>query len=271
VTDSGFHAVRCDGYDQLFVAVRLWGGAMRSDLRLDRVEIKVTFGAERTAAAVRALELSEKPSDWRIYFCEDVNAGVGAGTPLLDLGVVMRARLRPDDDDATIKLRPCRRSQLDGAWLKRTDDLKLEADWAGDRHVLAASFTEKVKASTLEAVARHERSLTELFTDRQRAFLVECAGAAVNVETLTLLGPIGAAQWKTLDAAPPGLHPRAERWTFDTLDFLELSIAVPLEEAQAQQQALNTFVSSLGLQYDRKAETKTRMVLDRLVRAALSF
>jgi hypothetical protein len=195
---------------------------MRSLLRLDRVEIKVTFGAQQADAAAYALGLPEKPLDWRIYFGEDVNAGVGPGTPLLDVGVIVRARLRPEDDnDATIKLRPCRRSQLDVAWLEATEDVKIEADWAGDRHALAASCSKKVKASTVEAVAKAERPLDELFTSTQHDFLAQCASAALNLKTLTLLGPVEAAQWKTVDAAPPGLHLRAERWIYDTLDFLE--------------------------------------------------
>src|SRR3712207_8960587 len=60
-------------------------------------------------SAVETLGLASEGPTWQIYFCEDVTAAVGPTTPLLDLGVVLRARRRPGEpDDATIKLRPCR-------------------------------------------------------------------------------------------------------------------------------------------------------------------
>jgi hypothetical protein len=113
-------------------------------VRLDDVEIKVSFDAGQTEAAMRALKLRPDQPAWRIYFCEDVNPGVSPGTPLLDRQIALRARIRPgDDDDSTVKLRPSRRSQLTNRWLTVTKGLKVEADWAGDRRVLAASHTEK--------------------------------------------------------------------------------------------------------------------------------
>jgi hypothetical protein len=81
------------------------GGAMR----LDGVEIKVSFGPDQTDPAMQALGLPLDQPRWQIFFCEDVNPGVSPGTPLLDGGVILRARLRSDDDaDATVKLRPYR-------------------------------------------------------------------------------------------------------------------------------------------------------------------
>jgi hypothetical protein len=84
-----------------------------------------------------------------------------------------------------------------------------------------------------------------------------------------MLPPVSAARWKTVDLAPPGLSLRAERWSVDTLDFLELSIAVPLDEAPGKQSALTDFVGSVGLHVDPDQETKTRQVIDHLVAAAL--
>ena len=118
-------------------------------MRFDGVEIKVTLGRDLTGQAVEELQLpAEDP--WQIWFWEDVTAGNGPGTPLLDRGVILRARDKArGDDDATIKLRPCRRSQLTDRWLATTKgktggdewELKLEADWSGERRVLAASYS----------------------------------------------------------------------------------------------------------------------------------
>src|SRR4051812_43548400 len=110
-------------------------------MRFDGVEIKVTLAGDVTGPAVEQLELPAG-SAWQIWFWEDVTPGTGTATPLLDAGVVLRARDKAGgDDDATVKLRPCRRSQLTDHWLAaeegETDDgadweVKVEADWSGN-------------------------------------------------------------------------------------------------------------------------------------------
>jgi len=60
---------------------------------------------------------------------------------------------------------------------------------------------------------------------------------------------------------------RAERWTVHDLDFLELSIAVEVQAAQAAQAALMAFVQGKGLQ-PSVGEAKTTQVLQRLVAEA---
>jgi hypothetical protein len=241
-------------------------------MRLDGVEIKVSFGSDQTGSAMQALSLPSSQPRWQIFFCEDVNPGVLPGTPLLDGGVVLRARLRSGDDaDATVKLRPCRGSQLIDRWLTETDKLKVEADWAGQRKVLAASHTDNRPKQVISDVARGRRSVTDLFTKQQLQFLSDCAGIQVNLDTLTALPPVTAMRWKTVATAPPDLSLRAERWTVGDLDFLELSIAVQIEQAPAKQAALTDFVGSLGLTVNPEQETKTRQVLDHLVRASLAL
>jgi hypothetical protein len=244
-------------------------------MRLDGVEIKVTLAGEQTPAAVQALHLPAEERPWRIYFCEDVTAGVSPGTPLLDLGVVLRAREKPGGkDDTTIKLRPCRRSQLTDDWLAAEEgesgsgvdwEFKVEADWAGERRVLAASCSADLKGGVQHAGGGGRRPVEELFLAEQIAFLRECAGADVNLRTLTVLPPVSATRWKEVPAAPPHLEARAERWTVDELDFLELSVVADLEDAAAKQAALTRFVRDLDLAVDEKAESKTRQVLDHLV------
>jgi hypothetical protein len=248
-------------------------------VRLDGVEIKVSFSRHQTPTAVKELELPSPPRPWQIYFCEDVNPGAPA-TPLLDLNVIVRARVRPgEDDDVTIKLRPCRSSQFTDHWLKDTGrQLKVEADWAGDRHVLAASHTEDQHESVIRAVVAKRRPFTDLFTRRQLEFLTDCAGTTINLDTLTLLPPVTAVRWgKRVTVGPAHLGLRAERWTVDELDFLELSAVVEavegaskaVEKASARQADILEFVSSLGLSVPGEQEPKTRQVLDHLVRASL--
>jgi hypothetical protein len=235
-------------------------------MRRDDVEIKATFAGVRAESASRVLGLPEGVPPWLVYFCEDVDPAASPTTPLLDAGVVLRARARPQgSDDTTVKLRPCRRSQLTERWLAETDDLKLEADWAGDRRVLAASYSKDRRGPSVSEIVEEQRPVRDLFTDKQREFLADCAEIRVNLAVLTVLPPVTAIRWKTVESAPPALDLRAERWIVGDLDFLELSVAVPADEALARQQRLHGFCSSLGLDVERRQETKTRLVMNYLV------
>jgi hypothetical protein len=244
-------------------------------MRLDGVEIKATIAGDATPRAVRTLGLPPDRPPWEIYFCEDVTVGLSAATPLLDAGVVLRARAKPGGkDDTTVKLRPCRRSQLSDRWLStgKDDDweLKVEADWAGDRKALAASLTADRRNGVVAAVSRGERSVQDLFVDEQLAFVRDGAPIAINLGTLTVLPPITATRWGSVDGTPDGLDLRAERWTVGDLDFLELSAVAPVDEAPETQQLLAGFVASLDVGAPPDQETKTRQVLAHLVERVLA-
>ena len=240
-------------------------------MRLDGIEIKVTVAGDQTPAALAALGLAADRPTWQIYFCEDVTEGLSPGTSLLDAGVILRARDKPGaKDDTTVKLRPCRRSQLPDRWLaaEKGDDweLKVEADWAGRRQVLAASLTADRREGV---VVRGPGAVEKLFIDEQLAFLRDCAPIPINLRTLTVLPAVTATRWGSVEGTPPGLDLRAERWVVGDLDFLELSAVAGLGEATATQERLGVFVRSLGIAAPQEQETKTRQVLQRLVEQAL--
>ena len=110
-----------------------------------------------------------------------------------------------------------------------------------------------------------QRSAARLFAAQQVAFLRDCAGVHVNLGTLTVLPPVIATRWKEVAGAPAGLKVRAERWTVDDLDFLELSVVADIENARTKQAALTEYVRSLDLVVDEREESKTRTVLKKLV------
>ena len=245
-------------------------------MRFDGVEVKVTLAGDQTDLAVQRLGLPPDRPRWRIHFCEDVTEGGSAVPPLLTAGVVLRARDKAGDtDDTTVKLRPCRRSQLTDRWLAaeegKTEDgdeweVKVEADWSGHRRVLAASRTTDRSEGT---VGGGGRSVADLLVVEQRDFLRDCSPIPINLETLTVLPPVTATRWRDVDAAPGGLDLRAERWTVGDLDFLELSLACDLDEARSRQDALTGFVRSLDLLVDPNQQSKTRQVVEHLVAEAV--
>ena len=78
------------------------------DVEAQDAEIKVTLSG-RVDAAIGALGLDDGAA-WQIWFCEDLAPPPGTTTPLLDAGVILRARRKAGDDhDATVKLRPALR------------------------------------------------------------------------------------------------------------------------------------------------------------------
>jgi hypothetical protein len=229
----------------------------------ETAEIKVTVAAEQVPRAIRTLGLPAEPQRWEIYFFEDLTTGLPTRTPLLDAGIVLRFRRRGTRaPDSTAKLRPCRRSQLTDRWLAagKEDGLKIQADWAGSRHVLAASVS--ADRDGLDAGGPAEK----LFTAGQRQFLADCAGARVTLAAVSVLPPVDATRWPAYTAR--GIEIQAERWIVGPLDFLELSTVVPMDEAVTAQATLEAYARAAGLDIDAVSETKTRLVLTELVTAA---
>jgi hypothetical protein len=247
-------------------------------MRLDGVEVKVSLDSDQTAAAVQALDLPDG-APWKIFFAEDVTAGLCSATPLLDQHLIVRAREKTKGkDDVTVKFRPGRRSQLTDLWLDMTktadgnldSELKVEEDWADERRMLSISLTAERPDGRVAAVAAGERDIHALLTDDQRRLIEECAGTFVNLGALTMLPAVSAVRWPTFTVPRPdgpSLDVRAERWIVQDLDFLELSIAVEVESAPTAQAALIAFVEGKGLR-PSVGETKTAQVLQRLVAEA---
>jgi hypothetical protein len=245
------------------------------EIRLDGVEAKVSLDDDQAAEAVRTLNLADRPP-WSIFFVEDVTARLCASTPLLDHHLIIRARRKTKGrDDVTVKFRPGRRSQLTTSWLSTTEstkgdlvtEFKVEEDWAGERRALSLSLTSERPDGLVSAVASGDRDLDDLLTADQKRLIAECAGVPVNLATLTMLPPVSAMRWPTFAVAGPDGNPldvRAERWTVKDLDFLELSIAVGVDVAEAAQAALVAFVEAKGLQ-PMAGEAKTSLVLRSLV------
>jgi hypothetical protein len=179
----------------------------------------------------------------KIFFVEDVTTGLCSATPLPDQHLIVRARQKTKGkDDVTVKFRPGRRSQLTDSWLATTKDtdgdldseLKVEEDWAGERRMLSISLTAERPKGLVAAVAAGERRIGALLSHDQRRLIDECAGTLVNLAALTMLPAVSAMRWTTFAVAGPGgpeLDVRAERWTVQDLDFLELSIAVEVQAA----------------------------------------
>jgi hypothetical protein len=241
------------------------------DARLDGIEIKVTVGAEQVQLARHALALSgDDGRRRRIYFCEDLTgAGGAAALPLLDNGIILRLRLRQNKgskDDSTVKLRPFDQARLTPRWRQaRTHDgweFKVEGDWVGDRHVVAASLV--ADQDQVPEVGRGQAPPGRAFSAEQQQFLSDCTPVRVDLDGLGVLGPVDAVRWKDVPLGDFGAV--AEQWDVNNgaLRFLELSILVDPAQAVQAQRRFTDRIAAKGLDPDTRQQTKTRMVLEHL-------
>jgi len=234
------------------------------------VEIKINVAGD-VSSALDTLGLSDgRPRS--IWFLEDLTPGLPSPHPLLAAGLILRLRINDDRrGDSTVKLRPCRRSQLSGRWTQADEkkdewEYKIEGDWAGPRRVLAASLVSTVPPGDLSAVAAGADP-SAAFDPLQSEFLSDAGPIRVNVGALVALGPIAATRWKKVDL--DGLEVTAERWIVGPLDFLELSIRVEPGEGDPvkQQAAFEDAVVGHHLAIATDKNSKTQMVLEHLAAA----
>lgn len=238
-------------------------------MKLDGVEIKVTVAGGQVPEAVERLDLGDA-SRLTIWFYDRTTPR--RRLSLFAAGVVIRVRSDDDgrDGDSTVKLRPCPPGRLTGRWLVgfEEDGLKyrLEEDWAGDRHVLAASLQADLTRQQLAQVTDRTTLPADLLTGAHGELLADCGpDVPVTPSELTRLGPIDATRWKKVREPGFGaLDARAERWVVGGLDFLEVSIKVQEGEAEAAGQQLWDAMAGTRLSLDPSQEAKTSRVLELL-------
>jgi hypothetical protein len=225
------------------------------------VEIKVNL-ADATEA-IDTLQLTDGDPR-RIYFLEDRTPGLGTRYPLLTAGVVLRLRAEADGaGDYTVKLRPCRRTQLVDEWRIPDDtdegwSYRIEGDWTGERRVLAASLVTDLAA---DEIASALEAPEEAFSLRQLSFVRTCTNLPLGPAALTVLGPVAATKWSKVRVGEVR-KVNAERWQVGGLDFLELSRKVDADEAAAALSELVRAAESIGLTVDANLRSKTEQVLD---------
>jgi hypothetical protein len=237
---------------------------------VDGVEIKVTLGAEMVERGREAFRIGLAQAERRsIWFGERLARHANpVALPLLSRGVIIRIRQRQgEDDDATLKLRGPEGCIDPDLWHRRTGSFgkraKLEGDWVGERHLLAASLDGKIEGGRIEeVVAEQPQQVKRLLSAEQRALAEEWL---LPLDEVQLLGPVRAAKWR------PGMGElgdvAAELWEVgDRLRFLELSVLAK-DDPLGHQQRLDELVRSHSLEVDPEAETKTRTVLEHFAAA----
>ncbi|MER6122925.1 hypothetical protein ABT173_09610 [Streptomyces sp. NPDC001795] len=245
--------------------------------RLDSVEIKVTFSDAGAADAIRTLAPDHGGARRLVYFCEALARSRAPGElPLTDAGVILRLRDGGGrGGDVTARLRPCRRSRLTERWLgfrqQGPDSFGLTGDWSGEHRTLSASFTTDCGSGAVEAVASGAQPPCWALSERQRAFLSDCADVVVASGPLEVLGPVHSVRW---DGVRIDHHEvTVESWTLPgprPLHWLEVSERVAPQGAEVVQASLRALLRRQGLEPGPGEDPKTRQVLETLARGARS-
>ncbi|HXF00787.1 MAG TPA: hypothetical protein VN458_10645 [Solirubrobacterales bacterium] len=223
----------------------------------DSVELKLTVPDEDRNSTVVALGMDPLDAYLRQVFFFD--------TPDLALdgaGLVTRARRsqgRPDD--SVVKLRPVDPGNL-------PDDVRasaffgVEVDAMPGGFVCSGSYKGELKAGHVKAAVAGEHPLHKLFSKEQRAFWAEHAPAGVDLDQLSVLGPVNLLKLKY---EPEGYGRKlvAELWFYpDGSRILELSTKCKPEEAFDVAARTRAYLSGQGVNLSGEQQTKTRTALE---------
>jgi hypothetical protein len=223
---------------------------------VDSVELKLTIPESAQRAALEALEIDPLEAQIRQVFFFD--------TPDLALnkaGVVVRARrIQAKGDDSVVKLRPVVPAKLPGS-LRRSPGFGVEVDAMPGGFVCSGTL-KRVFGGGVREVGAGRKPLRDLFSKEQRHFLRDHAPAGIELDDLSLLGPIFVLKLKF---SPQGLDRKlvAELWLYpDGSRILELSTKCPPKDAFSTAAEARAFLYGRGIEISGEQETKTRRALD---------
>jgi hypothetical protein len=223
------------------------------DPAIGAVEIKISARVEDEDTVLAALKKAgEEPERRTVYFFD---------TPALDLfdaGMVLRARkIKGDDDDSTVKLRPVVPSSIGASWMK-TDGFEVEMDRVGENEVISAKLNAVQREGELDDAVSGAKGLRSLFSADQERLVAEFAPRSIEWDALVAMGPIAVKKWKT-EWDDFAHEVTVERWELpDGSDLVELSIKVEPGEASAAYDEFLAGLEAQGLTLDDDQQTKTR-------------
>ena len=228
---------------------------------VDSVELKLTVPEQDHRSTVRALGMDPLQAEIRQVFFLD--------TPelLLDRqGVVVRARRsQRKGDDSVVKLRPVVPTELPKS-IRRAPNFGVEVDASPGGFVCSGSMKGvPVNGHVAEAMGG-KRRIRKLFSKDQQALFTRYAPEGMELDDLTVLGPIFVLKLKYL---PEGFTRKmvGEMWLYPSGErILELSTKCKPAEAFDVAAETRAFLSSRGVDLDSEQQTKTRTALEYFAR-----
>ena len=223
----------------------------------DSVELKLTIHESARADAARALGVDPLDSQMRqVFFFDTPDLALNAA------GVVVRARRRQNEEgDTVIKLRPVIPNDLPED-LRAMETFNVEVDAMPGGYVCSASFKGSADNTAIREAAIGGRPIRKLFSKEQRAFYAAHAPDGIELDSLSVLGPIPIIKVKI---QPEGFGRRlvGELWMYpDGSQIVELSTkALPAEAFQVVAEA-KALLHARGIDLTGEQQTKTKTALE---------
>jgi hypothetical protein len=228
----------------------------------DSVELKLTVPEAEQQSTVAALELDPLEAQIRQVFFFD--------TPELDLdahGIVARARrIQGKGADSIVKLRPVVPSELPEE-LRLSDSFRVEVDVLPGGFVCSGTLKGSPDADDVRGATNGTFPLRKIFSKEQRQLFAAHAPQGVELDDLTVLGPIFVLK---LRVVPPDLGRKmaVEMWIYpDGSHILELSARAATNEAFQAAAETRAYLGARGIDLSGEQETKTRKALEYFAKA----
>jgi hypothetical protein len=221
------------------------------------VEIKVTVPEGSYRSTAKALGLDPLDSQVRQVVFFD--------TPDLSLnkaGVVVRARRsQGSPDDTVVKLRPVVPADLPPK-LRALPEFGVEVDAMPGGFVCSASFKAELSKNHVRAALLGERKISKLFSAGQREFYEANAPKGLELDDLSILGPIHVLKIKFV---PEDFGRRlvVELWLYpDGSRILELSTKADPTQALNVAAEAAAYLTDRGIDLTGEQSTKTATALE---------
>ena len=223
---------------------------------VDSVELKLTVPEGDQRSTVAALGLDPLQAEIRqVFFFDTPDLALNAS------GLVVRVRrTQKKGDDSVVKLRPVVPAELPKG-LRRSPGFGVEVDAMPGGFVCSASLKGFPQSDVRKGVAG-KRPLRKLFAKEQRALFAEHAPEGVELDDLSVLGPIFVLK---LRYVPKGYDRKlvAEMWLYpDNTRILELSTKCAPSEAFDVAAEARAFLTGKGVDLLGEQQTKTRTALE---------
>jgi hypothetical protein len=224
----------------------------------DSVELKLTVPLADRSRAGEALGVDPLDGQIRQVFFFD--------TPDLTLnktGLVVRARrVQRKGDDSVVKLRPVVPEELP-ADVRLSENFGVEVDaMPGGTYVCSGSMKRAMGTMDVRDAVGGRLPIKKLFSKEQRALYASHAPEGLELDDLSILGPILVLKLKF---APKGYDRKlvAELWLYpDNSLLLELSTkCLPAEAFQVAAET-RAFLTQHGIDLSGEQETKTKKALE---------
>ena len=138
----------------------------------------------------------------------------------------------------------------------------VEVDAMPGGYVCSASMKGALAKPRVRETAAGTRPISKLFSKEQRAFYAEHSPEGVELDGLSILGPINVLKLKF---APKGIDGKmvAELWFYpDASRILELSTKCAPKEALETATAAREFLERRGVNLTGEQQTKTKTALE---------